>query len=196
MLEIIQVIHQEKSLSFGTHRQYFRLQANTIKWEQRRRQNLITYNRLLKNTSLDGNLNNLPTNLTDLKRELRCNECKRISCLGNCAPGQDYHQYKRVIPFATLSATREPIRAKFNLRTQRSMVELRPRSQQMVRPESSTGGPMLAVPVSDDESSLKRTPPSPPTTKKQTQSGFLPGRSFRPQRRDTLTYFSSHKISS
>lgn len=142
----------------------------------------------------------MPTNLTDLKRELRCNECKRISCLGNCAPGQDYHQYKRVIPFASLSATRETIRARFNLRTQRSMVELRPRSQQMVRPESSTGGPMLAVPVSDDESSPKRAPPpSPPpttTTKKQTQSGFLPGRSFRPQRRDTLTYFSSHKISS
>ena len=175
-----------------------RLQTSTVKWEQRRRQNLTTYNRLLKNSALDPNLINLPTNLADLKRELRCNECKRISCLGNCAPGQDYHQYKRVTPLSSLptATARDPIRAKFNLRTQRSMVELRPRSQQMIRAEPVPGNPLLVVPLSDDESPTKRSILS-PTTKKPLSSNFLPGgRSFRAQRRDPLTYFPSHKVSS
>lgn len=90
----------------------FRLQAATTKWEQRRRQNLTTYNRLLKNAALENNAaastggfstkNNLNNDkdsreLNELRRELRCNECKRINCLGNCAPGQDYHLYKRLV---------------------------------------------------------------------------------------------------
>jgi hypothetical protein len=71
-----------------------------------------TYNRLLKSAALESsasnlngcftsksNVNNDKDNreLNELKRELRCNECKRLTCLGNCLPGQDYYLYKRFV---------------------------------------------------------------------------------------------------
>jgi hypothetical protein len=89
----------------------------------------------MKNTTLDNNtisnLNgNFTTNISELKRELRCNECKRLLCLGNCAPGQEYRQYRRSIPFSSLPNTREQIRCKLNLRAQRSTTDLCPRSTQ------------------------------------------------------------------
>jgi hypothetical protein len=81
----------------------------------------MTYNRLMKNTALDAGTSNLAgsmsaknTNiekenreLNELKRDLRCYECKRVTCLGNCAPGQNYHLYKRIastIPSQSLSS--------------------------------------------------------------------------------------------
>lgn len=155
----------------------FRLQANTIKWEQRRRQNLNIYNRLIKNSTFDNNSivnfnGNFSPNLTDLKRELRCNECKRVSCLGNCAPGQEYHQYKRYTPLSSLPSTREQIRYKFGLRSQRSMIDIRPRSTQQ-----TNINPVVVVPLFENDSQTKRQ-----------------GKSFRSPRRETLTFLSSHKI--
>jgi len=170
----------------------FRLQANTIKWEQRRRQNMNIYNRLIKNSPYDGNFlnvnGNLSSNLADLKRELRCNECKRVSCLGNCAPGQEYNQYRRSIPLSPLPNTREQIRCKLGLRTQRSMIDIRPRSQQMMRAEPTNLNPVVVVPLFEDESPVKRS-------QRKLTHGFLPGRSLRSQRRETLTFYSSHKVS-
>lgn len=151
------------------------------------------YNRLTKSSPLENGIisfnGTFSANLPDLKRELRCNECKRVSCLGNCAPGQDYHQYKRLTSLSSLPITREPIRSKLGLRPQRSMTEIRPRSQPMIRAEQTNVTPTIVVPVFDDESSSKRP-------QKKLAPGFLPGRSFRSQRRDTLTFFPSHKISS
>ncbi len=168
---------------------YPRLQASTIKWEERRRQNLNIYNRLLKNPTYDNNtLNvngNLSPNVAELKRELRCNECKRISCLGNCAPGQEYHQYKRFIPLSSLSTTREQIRCKLGLRTQRSMIDIRPRStQQLTRIEQTNLNPVVVVPLFEDDSQTKRP-------QKKLTHGFLPGKSFHLPRRETVTLVSS-----
>ncbi len=171
---------------------YFRLQANTIKWEQRRQQNLNIYNRFLKTSTFDTSLfnsnGNTSPNITELKRELRCNECKRISCLGNCAPGQEYHHYKRLVPFSSSPNTREQMRCKLNLRKQRSMIDLRPRTQpQIIRTEQTNLNPIVVVPLFNDEAQAKRP-------QKKLTNGFLPGRSFRSQRRDTLTLISSQKI--
>jgi hypothetical protein len=153
------------------------------------------YNRLTKNSTYDSNFLNingtLSTNLADLKRELRCNECKRVSCLGNCAPGQEYNQYKRIIPFSPLPNTREQVRCKLDLRKQRSMIDIRPRSQQMIRAEPTNLNPVVVVPLFEDETPSKRP-------QKRLNHGFIPGRTIhsQPQRRETLTIYSSHKVSS
>ena len=147
---------------------------------------------MTKNSSFDNGIvnfnGNISANLADLKRELRCNECKRVTCLGNCAPGQEYHQYKRLMPASPSPTTREQIRSKLGLRTQRSMLDNRPRSQQMIRTEPTNFNPVVVVPLFEDESPNKRP-------QKKFTHGFLPGRSFRSQRRETLTFFSSHKVS-
>jgi hypothetical protein len=186
---------------------YSRLQTNTIKWEQRRRQNLNIYNRLMKNPPLDNNLLNLNGSfsltknnnekdyreINELKRELRCNECKRVACLGNCAPGQEYRQYKRFIPFSSLPTTREQIRCKLNLRTQRSTTDLRPRSTQQItrdtkhKFEPNNLTPVVVVPLFEDDLQTKRP-------QKKLTNHCLPGKSFRSQRREALTLLSSHKI--
>ncbi len=186
---------------------FLRLQANTIKWEQRRRQNLNNYNRLIKTTTLDNNLLNFNGNfsvrnnnnekdcrdINELKRELRCNECKRVACLGNCAPGQEYHQYKRLIPFSSLPTTREQVRCKLNLRTQRSTNDLRPRStQQIVREtkykfEQTNLNPVIVVPLFQDESQTKRP-------QKKLTNNYLHEKSIRSQRKEALTLITTHKI--
>jgi len=140
----------------------------------------------MKNPSFESNntLFTTPPNISDIKRELRCTHCKNVSCLGNCAPGHEYHQYKRFIPFASFPATREQIRCKLGLRSQRSMIDVRPRSEQ------TNFSPMVVVPAFDDDSITK------PSNKKLPH-GFLPGRSFRaPKRETTMTYnTSTNKIS-
>ncbi|CAF4611452.1 unnamed protein product [Rotaria sp. Silwood1] len=175
-----------------------RLQANTIKWEQRRRQNLIIYNRLLKNGTFDNNNNNNEKEIRDineLKRELRCNECKRLACLGNCAPGNEYHQYKRFPPFSSLSNTRDQNRSRLNLRTQRSTMDLRPcTTQQTTREtkfkfEQTNTNPVVIVPVFENESQTKRS-------QKKLTHRYLPNKSLRSQRRETLTAITTPKISS
>ncbi|CAF4733065.1 unnamed protein product, partial [Rotaria sp. Silwood1] len=172
-----------------------RLQANTIKWEQRRRQNLIIYNRLLKNGTFDNNNEKDIRDINELKRELRCNECKRLACLGNCAPGNEYHQYKRFPPFSSLSNTRDQNRSRLNLRTQRSTMDLRPcTTQQTTREtkfkfEQTNTNPVVIVPVFENESQTKRS-------QKKLTHRYLPNKSLRSQRRETLTAITTPKISS
>ncbi|CAF4034699.1 unnamed protein product [Rotaria sp. Silwood2] len=185
-----------------------RLQANTIKWEQRRRQNLIIYNRLIKSGTFDNNILNSngifsskTTNekdirdINELKRELRCNECKRLACLGNCAPGNEYRQYKRFTQLSSLLNTREQSRSRLNLRTQRSTTDLRPcTTQQTTREikfklEQTNTNPIVVVPVFENESQTKRS-------QKKLTHRYLPNKSLRSQRRETLTAISTPKISS
>ncbi|CAF2039902.1 unnamed protein product [Rotaria magnacalcarata] len=184
-----------------------RMQTHTIKWEQRRRQNLIIYNRLLKNGSFDNNTVNshgvFPSkntnekdirDINELKRELRCNECKRLACLGNCAPGNEYRQYKRYTPFSSLPSTREQIRNKLNLRTQRLTTDLRPCSvQHTIREtkfkfEPSNFNPIVVLPLYENESQTKRS------SKKSTHR-YLAAKSLRSQRRETLALLATPKIS-
>lgn len=126
------------------------------------------YNRLMKNPSFESNntLFTIPPNLSDIKRELRCNQCKHVACLGNCAPGQEYHQYKRFLPLTSFPATREQIRCKLGLRSQRSMIDVRPRSEQI------NFSPIVVVPLFDDDSISK-------SSNKKLPHGFLPGRAIR-----------------
>ncbi|CAF0943623.1 unnamed protein product [Rotaria sordida] len=184
-----------------------RLQANTIKWEQRRRQNLIIYNRLIKNGTFDNNILNSNgiysskinnekdiRDINELKRELRCNECKRLACLGNCAPGNEYHQYKR-FPFSSLSNIRDQNRTRLNLRTQRSTIDLRPyTTQQTTREtkfkfEQTNTNPIVVVPLMENELQTKRS-------HKKLTHRYLSNKSLRSQRRETLTVISTPKISS
>ncbi|CAF3380137.1 unnamed protein product [Rotaria socialis] len=246
-----------------------RLQASTMKWEQRRRQNLTTYNRLMKTTSLDVSTANLSGNfsakntpnekdirdLQELRRELRCNECKRITCLGNCASGQDYHLYKRIVSSIPpqSSPTRQPaLQSGSNVRdqhrckhgcttcsasncrstadvinanaiitslnnnsninnnrlrsskatfaygqkSQRPTIDLRPRSMHQVtrdmkiKFEQANISPVVVVPLYEDESQSILTRRS----QKRSPNGLLPGKSFRSQRRDSLTLISPQKI--
>ena len=185
---------------------FLRLQANTVRWEQRRRQNLNTYNRLIKTVALENNISNsngiVPSrihnerdirDINELKRELRCNECKRLACLGNCAPGQEYHQYKRVIPLSSLPSTRDQNRCKITLRTHRSTMDSRPSSTQQiarepkVKFEQTNFNSVVVLPVFRNESQAKRP-------QKKLTNKFLPGKSLPPQRRETLTLLSTNKI--
>ena len=239
-----------------------------------------TYNRLMRNNALDASTSNLTASFTskttttnnndremrelnELKRELRCNECKRITCLGNCAPGQDYHLYKRAVSsipppstsskqpsLANASIVRDhhhrckhgcticstsnsrttadiinanAIMTSFNSnsnnnnttnnsnrlrsskttysygqKSQRPAVDLRPRSMHQVTREMKIKfeqahlSPVVVVPLLEDESQSILTKRS----QKRTTNGLLPGKSFRSQRRDSLTLISSAKISS
>ncbi len=252
----------------------FRLQANTIKWEQRRRQNMNAYNRLMRNNALDASTSNLTASFTskmtnnneketrelaELKRELRCGECKRITCLGNCAPGQDYHLYKRIVSsiptqsssFKQPSTSIAPIirdqhRCKhgcttcstssfrtnadiinsnaiiaslntttttnnnnnrlrsskatysYSQKSQRPTVDLRPRSMHHVtramtmKFQQANLSPVVVVPLFEDESQsmLKKR------LQRKSTNGLLPGKSFRSQRRDSLTLISPQKMTS
>jgi hypothetical protein len=142
----------------------------------------------MKNTTLDNTITNFngnfTTNISELKRELRCNECKRLLCLGNCAPGQEYRQYRRSIPFSSLPNTREQIRCKLNLRAQRSTTDLCPRSAQQTNINS-----VVVLPLFEDESSSSTKRPQ-----KKLSNGFLSEKSFRLQRKEQLTLISTHKI--
>ncbi|CAF1514524.1 unnamed protein product, partial [Didymodactylos carnosus] len=221
-----------------------RLQSTTIKWEQRRRQTLTLYNRMLKTSAAaDGgsfpnnNNNNVLLNssfstsnsasntkeskeISELKRELRCNECKRINCLGNCAPGQEYHLYKRLlssIPNQTKKDQPCPVRCKqgcvvCNCRITTSEIinanqiisggrlksskvtysfgqkshrpnDLRPKSMNQVTRDMKMKfqqANLSPVNIVETEStSPKRSPIK--------QNGLLPGKTFRSQRRESLT---------
>ena len=221
----------------------------------------------MKSTALDTSTSNLTGSfsskinnnekemreLNEIKRELRCNECKRITCLGNCAPGQDYHLYKRLVSSIpsqvsssrqpSIPSTRDQHRCKqgcttcstSNYRTtadiinanaiitslnnnnnnnnrlrsskttfscgqkfQRPTVDLRPRSMHQVtremkiKFEQANLSPVVVVPLFEDESQsilAKRQ-------QKKSTNGLLPGKSFRSQRRDSLTIGSPPKITS
>jgi hypothetical protein len=164
------------------------------------------YNRLIRNPIFDSNSLNMNgsflsrnTNerdirdINELKRELRCSECKRLACIGNCAPGQEYHQYKRMISFSTLPNTRDQIRSKLSSRTQRSTIDLRPRSTQQVTRETkfkfaqTNLNPVVVVPLFQDESQTKRP-------QKKLTSEFLPGKSFRSAQKDSLRLVTTHNI--
>lgn len=223
----------------------------------------------MKNTSLDASTSNLTGSFTaktntnekelrelhELKRDLRCNECKRVTCLGNCAPGQDYHLYKRILSSIppqssparqattlTSSSIREhrckhgcttgncrhttdvvnsnSIIASLNNSTnnnnntsfnrlrsskttfaygqksQRSTIDLRPRSMHQVtremkiKFEQANLSPVVVVPLFEDESQSILTRRS----QKRSPNGLLPGKSFRSQRRDSLTLVSPQKV--
>lgn len=227
------------------------------------------YNRLVRNNALDASTSNLTASFTskttttnnndrelrelnELKRELRCNECKRMTCLGNCAPGQDYHLYKRTISsipppsskqpsLSNASIIRDHHRCKhgcttcstnssrttadvinanaiitslnntnsnrlrsskttysYGQRSQRPPVDLRPRSMHQVtrdmkmKFEQAHLSPVVVVPLLEDESHSMLTKRS----QKKSTNGLLPGKSFRSQRRDSLTLISPPKISS
>jgi len=182
---------------------FLRFQADTIKWEHRRHHNENIYNRLIKTGTLDnntiltanGNFSSKTTNekdirdINELKRELGCNECKRLACVGNCTSAHDYHQNKRFIPFSSLSNPREHIPSKLNLRTQRSAICLRPRTTQQITTTRETKFKLeptklnlvVIVPSFQDESQLKRS-------QKKPTHGFLPGKFIRSQRRQTLAF--------
>jgi len=227
------------------------------------------YNRLIRNNALDTSTSNLTASVSsknnnnnekemrelhELKRELRCNECKRITCLGNCAPGQDYHLYKRIvssIPAPSTSSKQSLISNASNIRdkhgcttcstsnfrttadiinsnaiitslnsnnnnnnnntnrlrsskatysygqkSQRPTVDLRPRSMHQVtremkiKFEQANLSPVVVVPLFEDESQSMITKRS----QKKSTNGLLPGKSFRSQRRDSLTLVSTQKI--
>lgn len=224
---------------------------------------MALYNRLLKNAALENNATNLTgsysskaatTNdkdnreLNELKRDLRCNECKRVTCLGNCAPGQDYHLYKRLVS-TIFSASRQPslvnasnhrethrckhgcttcsashcrttadimnanaiissvnsntnrLRSSkttysFGQKSQRPTVDLRPRSmhqvtrEMKVKFEQANLSPVVVVPLFEDESQSMLSKRSLP----RATNGLLPGKSFRSQRRDSLTLISPQKV--
>jgi hypothetical protein len=196
--------------------------------------------------------------LNELKRDLRCNECKRVTCLGNCAPGQDYHLYKRIVSSIPPQSSRQPMisntsnirehhRCKHgcttcstsNFRTtadvinanaiitslnnnnnnnintnnrlrsskttysygqksQRPTVDLRPRSthqvtrEMKIKFEQANLSPVVVVPLFEDESQSILTKRS----HKKSTNGLLPGKSFRSQRRDSLTLVSPQKVTS
>ena len=254
-----------------------RLQAATVKWEQRRRQNMTNYNRLLKSIALENSASNLNGSLSskntfpndrenrellELKRELRCNECKRLTCLGNCAPGQDYHLYKRLVSTiatqASASSSRQPslvsgtsagshrckqscttcssshtrsnaeiinanaiinslnpthsaassntltanrLRSSkttfaFGQKSHRPAVDLRPRSMHQVtremkmKFEQANLSPVVVVPLFEDESRSILSKHG----RYRASNGLLPGKSFRSQRRDSLTLLSPQKV--
>ncbi len=227
----------------------------------------------MKSTALDTSTSNLTASvssrnnnninekdmreLNDLKRELRCNECKRVTCLGNCAPGQDYHLYKRLVSsippqssssrpptMSIVTSTRDQHRCKhgcttcsnsncrttadvinanaiitslnnnnnnnnnrlrsskttysFGQRSQRPAVDLRPRSMHQVTREMKIKfeqvnlSPVVVVPLFEDESQSILTK----RLKKKSTNGLLPGKSFRSQRRDSLTLVSQQKVTS
>jgi len=176
---------------------FLRLQADTIKWEHRRHHNENIYNRLIKNGTLDNNTILTPNgnfssktniekdirDINELKRELGCNECKRLACVGNCTSAHEYHQNKRFIPFSSLSNTREHIPSKLNSRPQRSAICLRPRTTQQITTtrEPTKLNLVVIVPSFHDESQLKRS-------QKKSTHGFLPGKLIRSQRRQTLAF--------
>ena len=230
----------------------------------------------MRNNALDASMTNLAGNLSaknnnnnnnnsekenrelnELKRDLRCNECKRITCLGNCAPGQDYHLYKRIVssvPAQSSSARQPSVSSGTNIRDQhrckhgcttcstsncrttadvinangtitslnnnnnnnhnhnrlrsskatfsygqkclRPTVDLRPRSMHQVtremkiKFEQANLSPVVVVPLFEDESQSILTTRS----RKKSPNGLLPGKSFRSQRRDSLTVVPPQKI--
>ena len=103
--------------------------------------------------------------INDLRRELRCSDCKRLTCLGNCAPGQEYHQYKRIVcPSSPLMITRDqlirPNPKVLTNRATRSVTQVRPRSRQQSINENkyklvspSTIQPIVIFPVVQTDSS-------------------------------------------
>lgn len=199
-----------------------------------------------KSTSNDKDLKEL----NDLKRELRCNECKRVTCLGNCAPGQDYHLYRRIVSsIPPQSSSRQPnsreqhrckqgcttcstnsnrttadiinanvimtslnnntnvnsarLRSSkttfsFGQKNQRPTVDLRPRSMHQVtremklKFEQANLSPVVVVPLFENESQSMLTKRS----AKKSTNGLLPGKSFRSQRRDSLTVVPSQNVNS
>lgn len=237
---------------------------------------MTNYNRLLKSMALDNSSSNLNGSLSsknilsndrdnrellELKRELRCNECKRLTCLGNCAPGQDYHLYKRLASTissqVSASSSRQPslvsgasgssnrckhacttcssshtrsnaeimnanaimnslnpnastssniltanrLRSSkttyaFGQKSHRPTVDLRPRSMHQVtremkmKFEQANLSPVVVVPLFEDESHTILTKQG----RYRTSNGLLPGKSFRSQRRDSLTLLSPQKI--
>ncbi|CAF1310042.1 unnamed protein product [Adineta steineri] len=179
-----------------------RLQAITVKWEQRRRHNETIYNRSIKSAALDmlntnGNIlakiNNNDKDINELKRELRCSECKRFACVGNCTISQEYPQYKRLSPVLSLPNTREQIHSKFNTRLQRSTIDLRPRTTQHIiretklKSEQTKLNPVVVVPLFNDELQMKHT-------QKKFTNSFLPGKLIRSQRRETVAIISTNKV--
>jgi hypothetical protein len=220
----------------------------------------------MKTTALDAGTSNLAgsmsaknTNiekenreLNELKRDLRCTECKRVTCLGNCAPGQNYHLYKRTvstIPSQSLSSrqpstpngsnNRDQLRCKhgyttcpvstcrttadlinnntnitslnnnnrirssrttfsYGPKSYRSTLDLRPHSvrqgtrEMKTKLEQANLSPVIVVPLFEDESQsiLSKHP------QQKSTNGLLPGKSFRSQRRDSLTMVSPQKLTS
>jgi len=65
------------------------------------------------------------------------------------------------------------------------MIDMRPRStQQLTRIEQTNLNPTVVVPLFEDDSQTKRP-------QNKLTNGFLPGKSFRSPRRETVTLVSS-----
>lgn len=135
--------------------------------------------------------------INELRRELRCNECKRLACLGNCAPGHEYRQYKRCVPPTIIvpTGTRDQNRNKLSLRTQRSTSDIRPCSTQQItretkfKFESTNINPLVVVPLDVNESQAKRS-------SKKVTNRYVSTKTVRPPRRETIALISSPKVSS
>ena len=188
---------------------YFRLQANTIKLEQRRRPNDTVNNRPVKSAALDrtntsglnSNVSPKPNNEKDtqdtseVKRELRCNDCKHLACAGNCTVSQEYPQYKRSSPSSLSPNLRDQTPARLQSRLARTAFHFRPRTSQQAtrearwKSEQTKLNPVVIVPSFNNESQTKRV---------QTPfaNGFLPGKLIRSQRRETLALIPAHRASS
>ncbi|UJR22606.1 hypothetical protein I4U23_025649 [Adineta vaga] len=176
-----------------------RLQAITIKWEQRRRPNETTYNRSIKSAasdrtttlSLSSTISSKTTynekdiqEIGEIKHDLRCNECKRFLCAGNC-----------IGPSAAASAAanmRDSLQRKLHSRSARTVAtHLRPRTTQHTSREikSKSVNSVVLTPSFTNESQMKRSPT-------QFNNGFLPGKLIRTHRQETLALITTQKISS
>ncbi|CAF5111738.1 unnamed protein product, partial [Rotaria magnacalcarata] len=81
-------------------------------------------------------------------------------------------------------------------KSQRPAIDLRPRSMHQVtrdmkiKFEQANISPVVVVPLYEDESQSILTRRS----QKRSPNGLLPGKSFRSQRRDSLTLISPQKV--
>lgn len=84
----------------------------------------------------------------------------------------------------------------FGQKSQRPTVDLRPRSmhqvtrEMKVKFEQANLSPVVVVPLFEDESQSMLSKRSVP----RATNGLLPGKSFRSQRRDSLTLISPQKV--
>ncbi|CAF0836157.1 unnamed protein product [Adineta ricciae] len=179
-----------------------RLQAVTIKWEQRRRPIEGTYNRSIKSAASDRtttlslssntsskttcNEKDLPDS-TEMKHDLRCNECKRFLCAGTCT-GHSSSPSPNI---------RDQAHRKLLSRSARTAsIHSRPRTTQQVSRETKSKSeqvkpvnPVVLAPSFDVASQIRRSPTP-------FANSFLPGKLFRSQRRDPVALLPTHKVSS
>lgn len=182
-----------------------RLQASTIKGEQRRRPNELGISRPIKSAAFDRASTSLrnssvspkPPNDKDTqdgsesKLEIRCADCKSTACTGS----QECPSSKRLSPSSLSPNMRDTTPARLTSRLARAALPARPRTSHPAtrearwRSEQTRMNPVILTPSFETELSNKRA---------QTPfaNGFLPGKLIRSQRRETLTTVPPQRASS